>query len=243
MRLGLPIALVACLAHAAVARAQLPDPPRSPTDDEVARGRAAFVSGMAAAREREWELASERFLESYALSGSPVALFNAGTSLSSLGRHREATEALLRVVNEPSFDQAARDAITTALEEAGRHVAILSLHGVPVDEVSVRLDGRPLRRGGDAVLTMVLDPGHHVVVLEDEARRWEWRGDLAAGERVDRNAVLHATRDEHDDEDDSTVWIVLGVLAGLGVGALIAGLAVDAAVQLDPRSPFVIELP
>lgn len=240
--------------NARPAEAQLPAPPDAPSEADVARARDAFVRGMEHARAEAWDEATVEFLDSYRLSGSPVALLNAGTSLSALGRHRDATEALLRVLHEETFDERTRRGLERALRDSSRHVGILTLHGIPERGARWSVDGAP--RGPVEVhpLTVVLDPGpHRVTVQAPDRAPWVWDGRLAPAERIERNVVLDEQLDGATDPDgsggaggggdDVALWVVLGVGAGLLVAGVVSAFAIDAAVQLDPRSPFVVELP
>lgn len=230
------------------ASAQIPVPPDNPSEQEVAAGRDAFVRGMGHAREQQWAEASEAFLESYRLSGSPVALLNAGTSLRSVGRHRDAAEALLRVANEPGFDAPTRAALEAALEEASAQVGILTLHGLPGDGTRWLLDGSPQGTVRHQPLIVVLEPGAHRVIIEAPERLpWVWQGVIAAGERVQRDVVFETVEETETTEDegldDLTVGVLLGVAAAAVLGGIITAVALDAAAQLGPRTGFVIELP
>lgn len=243
------LALLTCLLSPAMASAQIPEPPEAPSEQDVATGREAFVRGMEHARTEAWAEASEAFLDSYRLSGSPVALLNAGTSLASVGRHRDATEALLRVVNEPGFDARTRAALESALEAASAEVGILTLHGLPDEGTRWLLDGTPQGPVRYQPLIVVLEPGDHRVVVEAPGRLpWVWQGVVTRGERVQRSVVFESLEDEAppsggDGPDEVLIGVLLGVAGAAILGGIVTAIAVNEAMQLDPRTSFVIELP
>ncbi len=247
MRVALATSVLLLAAASAPARAQIPEPPARPSDEDVAVAREAFLRGLEHARGEAWGPAAAEFLRSYRQSGSPVALLNAGTSLSRLGRHRDATEALLRVLDDPSFDEATREALRGELAEASRHVTILILHGLPGEGARWSLDGVDQGRTRRQPLTVVLDPGpHEVEVAVDGYAPWRWPGPARAGQRVERNVPLErALIDEPPgrEAEDPTPWILLAVGVLAAAAGLVLGLWLDANAQLGPRSPFVIELP
>ena len=247
MRRASPIglALVVLLSWVGGARAQLPEPPARPSAEDVARAREIFIRGVGHAEAEAWAPAARDFLQSYRLSGSPVALLNAGTSLARQGRHRDATEALLRVLHDPSFDDPTRDALERALQGSSAHVAIVTLHGLPDEGVRWALDrtdrGPPTRQP----LVIVLEPGaHHIAVTQPGLAPWVYEAPLQAGARVERNVVFAPEVETVEPGgDEAWPWILVGVLGALAVGGIVAAVALDAEAQLQPRSPFVIELP
>lgn len=240
--------LVALLAAPAAARAQLPDPPPAAPEDDVLRAREAFLRGMEFAGERRFEDARREFVHSYALSGSPVALFNLASTLRSLGRHREASEAFERLLADRGLEPSVRAQAEPMHAEVVQHVARLRLRG-ELDGATLRVDrepARPLR--GDAV-TVFVDPGAHDLGADRAgAAPWRWSGTLEAGTArellVDFEAVAAAGASTAGSPDPAAL-AAIGAAVGiaLAIAGVIVGVVLDAEAQLDPRTTLVLELP
>lgn len=228
--------------------AQLPDPPARPPEADVLAAREAFLRGMEFAGERRFEDARREFVHSYALSGSPVALFNLASTLQSLGRHREAGEAFERLLAIRDLPGPMRAQAQPMYAEVVTRVARLRLHG-ELDGATLRVDREPARPlEGDAV-TVVLDPGAHELTAERHEEAWRWSGTLEAGAMRDLLVNLTAAEDPGERPAgggvDDAVWIGIGAGAAalVVVAAIVVGVVLDAEAQLDPRTPLVLELP
>ena len=240
--------LAAACSLPSVACAQLPAPPVNPSDAEVLEAREAFVRGTQFGAEDRFEEARREFLHSYALSGSPVALFNLASSLRSLDLHREAAEAFIRLLANPDLDARIRSRAAPMYAQVVAHVTRLRLYG-QLDRATLRIDGGlPMPLAGQTH-TVVVDPGRHELVANRRASApWTWSGSTEPGTSLDLLVDLDpltssATGDEP--ETDDTPWIAAGVCtiaAALLVGVIV-GVVLDAEAQLGPRTPFVIELP
>jgi hypothetical protein len=241
MRPVTSLALALCLAafHPLCALADLPDPPRRPSDDDVARARERFVHGVALGEERRWEEALAEFTQSYALSGSPVALFNIASTLRELGRVREARDAFDRLLEDRELDAEARATAESMRADVAAHIAVVTIDRVPSglarvsanDELRVETDARPI--------DLELDPGQYSILVALDGRgEWRWTGRLRHGAQERVSADFPG-----DSGDDVLVWVLAGAGAAVAIGLAI-GLAVyDAEQQLDPRTEWVVRLP
>ncbi|MCA9610132.1 MAG: hypothetical protein KC619_31260 [Myxococcales bacterium] len=245
----LAILAVGLLGAPSMAFAQLPDPPASPPEADVLQAREAFLRGMEFAGERRFEDARREFVHSYALSGSPVALFNLASTLRSLGEHRQAGEAFERLLADPSLPSPVRSQAQPMYADVVTHVARLRLHG-ELEGATLRIDREPARPLSGGSVTVVVDPGAHDLAAERLDQAWRWSGTLEAGAARDLLVTLSAaTEVEHPDAaggNDDALWIGVGAGAGAVVVAIVAivvGVVVDGEAQLEPRTPLVLELP
>lgn len=232
----------------ASARAQLPDPPPNAPRADVLRAREAFLRGMEFAGEQRFEDARREFVHSYALSGSPVALFNLASTLRSLERHREAAEALERLLADAGLEASVRAQAEPMYAEVAARVGRLRLRGA-LDGATCRVDLEPPRRLEGEASTVIVEPGPHELVVERHgAEPFTWTGRVGAGEALDLRVELEPTSRERDRPaapDDSGLWVGVGVSLGavLVLVAIVVGVVLDAEAQLGPRTPFVLELP
>ncbi|HJL20046.1 MAG TPA: hypothetical protein RMH99_30555 [Sandaracinaceae bacterium LLY-WYZ-13_1] len=246
-RLVLTAALLAGSALVSRATAQtLPEPPVDPSPAEIARGRDAFVEGMAHARAERWARARTCFTRSYRLSGSPVALFNLASTLRSMGRYVAARDAFDRLLSNASIDVQTQRAAERMRAEVAARVARLQVRGVPPGPARVEVDGATRPAVRERPVALWLDPGAHAVAIALGARAWRWRGTLGEGGSRTIDAVFDAPEaadEPGEGPDDPTPWIVLGGAAGAVLALVIGAVVADAEAQLDPRSPHVLELP
>lgn len=241
MRALLVVALCAAALTPSGASAQLPDPPAAPSDADVSQARDRFVHGMELAQSEDWEPALAEFTRSYALSGSPVALFNAGSALRSLRRFVEARDAFDRLLGDPEIDEEMRTAAEEMRVHVTAQVASVTVDGVPSGEASVLAGGgeRPPTR--ERPIEVELDPGPQALTIRLPAHTpWSWRGSLEPGARLRLDAEL--VPEPSGGGGDALGWI-LGV-AGAVVAGVIIGLVVgDLEAQLDPRTALVVAVP
>lgn len=232
--------LFASFVFASSALAQLPEPPAHPSDADVAQARDRFVHGMALAQAQRWQAALDEFVRSYGLSGSPVALFNAGSALRELGRFRDARDAFDRLLADPELDDETRAAAERLRTEVAARVARLTVEDVPAGAARVAIDGEANESTEARPLELELDPGRHGVAVELAAyRTWRWEGTVEPGARLHLDAALEPVPSS---SFDPLPWI-LGAVGAVLV-AVIVGLAVaDAEAQLGPRTSMVITLP
>lgn len=240
------VALIAALLAAGptTAFAQLPDPPRGPSEDDVSQAREAFVRGMELAGERRFAQARREFVHSYSLSGSPVALFNLASTLQSLELPRDAAVAFERLLADPGLDATIRGRAEPMLAEVALAVARVRLHG-ELAGATLRLDGGPPRLLLRSPTVVVVDPGAHRLDAERAgAEPWHWDGRLSRGAALDLAVELAAARaPEPGGGVDPGVVVGIGVAAGVLIGVLVGSLVLDAEAQLAPRTPWVIVLP
>lgn len=221
------ILVLALLALAGSAHAQ--------TDPDGARE--AFAEGIEAAADARWERARERFAASYALEPKVAALYNLATALRALGRHREARDALDRVLTDPDAREDVRDSARTMRAEEQARIARLVLALDPA-AVRVRIDGRPRRDTGERPLGLEVDPGPRALDVEREGSRpYRWSGRLAPGEERRLEVAL---------QDDAPVRrVVKSPWLWVGVGAVLVTVVTVVVVaragrDLSPESPEVL---
>lgn len=229
--------IVLCSAPSA-AGAQLPDPPSAPTDEDVASARELFVLGVRHAERSRWEDALDAFVRSYAASGSPVALYNVGSTLRELERFREARDAFDRLLADPALDEETRLGAERLRTEVAAQVARVTIERVP--EGSARVVGdRDERETTERPIELELDPGPHDLTVElPSYSPWRWSGSLAPGAEI----VLDASLARAPSGDDPLPWI-LGAVGVAVAAALVAIVIADVDAQLDPRTSMVIALP
>ena len=228
-----------------LATAQLPVAPSSPTDADVSVARDEFVAGMDFARQERWGPALERFVRSYALSGSPVALFNLASTLRSLGRFREADEAFARLLRDPTLDDETRRNTAQMRAELAPQIGVIRVEGVPEGAARVVADGRSEGTRRSRPIEITLEPGTHVLSVELEERPpWRWSGEVRGGARLVLTADFRPIEAPLPNSEGIPLWPwLVGVGVVLVLSAVVIGVVADQAAQLGPRSPWVIELP
>lgn len=245
------VALLAALLVAGPGRAsaQLPEPAPSPSEHDISQARDAFVRGMGFANEGRFEAARREFVHSYSLSGSPVALFNLASTLTSLEQHRATVEAYERLLADPSLDPTIRSQAEGLLRQAAALVARIRLHG-ELGGAILSVDGGPARPLAQSPEVVLLDPGSHRLTARREGSDdWTWAGALSPGEALDLAVELFAPAEpaevtpEPQEGLDPYLALALAIAAGAVVAALVGGLVADAEAQLSPRTGLVFELP
>jgi len=219
-------------------------PPSDPTDAEMERARALYVEGGEQVAEGRWADALDAYEQSYRLSGIPAALFNAATTLRSMGRHRDARDLFRQLLELPDLDAQTRsDAEQRLREESGRVALILLVGLADAPDATVALDGRDLPGPPDDPLELETDPGEHAVaVLREGYAPWRRALTLEDGGRETLRVELEPL-DTEQVWESPILWTIVGVLL-VGGGVLTGVLLYDDA-QLDPRPGFdatVIEL-
>lgn len=211
----------------------------------MAVARDEFVAGMDFARQERWGPALERFVRSYALSGSPVALFNLASTLRSLGRFREADEAFDRLLRDSTLDEETRRNAERMRAAMAAQVGVIRVDGVPAGAARVIADGQALGTRRDRPIEVTVDPGAHVLSVElADQPPWRWSGEVRAGARVEVVAELEPREVAPPSEGaDPWPWLLAGGALALVVSVIVIAVAADEAAQLDPRSPWVIALP
>lgn len=237
MRMTPAVLLLALCAGPSAARAQLPDPPRAPSDEDVAHARELFVQGVGHAEQNAWDEALDAFVRSYAASGSPVALYNVASTLRELGRYRDARDAFDRLLAEPALDDETRMSATRLRTEVAARVARVTVERVPPGEARVR-SGAEVRETTERPIELELDPGPREIGVELPAHEpWRWSGSLAPGAVLVLDASLAPVG-----RDDPLPWI-LGAVGAVLAGVVLTIVVADVEAQLDPRTPLVIALP
>jgi hypothetical protein len=120
--------------------------------------------GLKAAKENNWEVARERFEQSYSLDPRPLTLFNLAVAQEHTSRLVEARESYATFLEQPAtgesepFRKLAREAIPT-LDKAIPTLRIRASGLAPSDAIEV--DGRTVA----IAEPLALDPGSHTIVV------------------------------------------------------------------------------
>jgi len=120
--------------------------------------------GLKAAKEKNWEVARERFEQSYALDPRPLTLFNLAVAQERTGRLVEARESHATFLEQPAtaetepFRKLAKEAISN-LDKAIPSLRIRA-PGLAADG-AVEIDGSPVT----IAEPIPLDPGSHTIVV------------------------------------------------------------------------------
>jgi hypothetical protein len=181
----------------------------SENDPRVERAREAFMLGAALARQGQWLDARAAFERSLRLRAHAVTLYNVGYCERALGRFTRARKSFLAALAYSADPQAGLPADLAAeaqgyLAEIERRsvratveladpAARLSIDGRPLELLGTS-GGRPLlvagtRDGGHAEVPrarrfdLLLDPGHHVFVLQSGGRESVLEREFMPGER------------------------------------------------------------
>ncbi len=242
------LVLAGALAVASVAHAQLPDPPPRPSERDVLEAREAFVRGTRLGAEERFEDARREFVHSYALSGSPVALFNLASTLRSLNLHREAAEAFLRLLARPDLDAGIRSRAAPMYVDVIARVTRLRLYG-ELDRATLRVDGGTPRPLSGQTQTVVVDPGPHELIADRQgSSSWSWSGTTVAGDSIDLLVDLEVLRsaptpDDDGGDDMALIAAIASVSAAVVLLGVVVAVVLDGEAQLSPRTGLVIELP
>jgi len=243
------LASLFCASAASLAEAQQPyrlaGPEGQPTEADIQRARDLFVSGTEDADLGRWADALGKFAEAYRLSGIGAALYNAATTLRSLGRYREARDAFDQLLEQHADDlddEMRLSARELRVEVAGR-VARLDVLDLPeAPDLRLRLDGARLTDDGSRPLSLETDPGRHALRVElPQHEPYLWEGSLGDGERQ----VVRVVLTEIEVETGATVRnAVLGTLAAALVvaGAIVAVVLLTGDEGLQPESDNVVRL-
>ena len=233
---------------------------RSPGD--IAQARQLFNQGLRLRDEGDTSGALEKLRAAHALGNTPITGLELGRTYVALGRLVQARETFLAVARiavlpqETARSTAARKDCEQLAEGLRGRIATLTLRivGVPLESVTVTIDGETLAREALAAPRLV-DPGTHDISVrsspgggssatnlelkEGEARDVELRIAPAAGAAAVSTAASPAVTDairEAPPAHPGQVQRVTGlVLAGAGVAALGAGgvFALVAKSQFD----------
>jgi hypothetical protein len=141
--------------------------------------------GLKAAQDKNWDVARERFEQSYALDPRPLTLFNLAVAQEHTGKLIAARESYATFLEQvaagenETFRKLARDAIPT-LDNAIPTLRVRATGLAAGDAIEV--DGQE----ADTAAPIVLDPGSHTVAVR--------RGGEAIAQRT--IALARAARDE-----------------------------------------------
>ncbi len=145
--------------------------------------------GMAAAQQKDWELAREKFAASYALDPRPLTLFNLAAAQEKSDRLVAARDSyrgfLEKSAREPKTDPW-RAIAKTRLASLDKEIPTLhvQISGFAAG-ITVELDGRALA-AAELAAPIAVDPGAHaVIVLRDGAAVVKRTIEIARGDRAE----------------------------------------------------------
>ncbi|AKF07743.1 hypothetical protein DB32_004892 [Sandaracinus amylolyticus] len=230
---------IATLAITPRAWAQDEDPER------MAMARSLFQEGVELARRESYEEATDRFRRAYAIRPAPAIAFNLASALVHRGLLVEGSEALQRVLRDPTTPAELRSSAEAQHADIARRLGRLTVRVEgDASDVRVRVGTRDLPSEAIGV-AVPFDPGSHEAVAirdgEDVARAQVEVGEGQAAEvvldvpaRAERveapRAALAVTPVETTEPsdrgggDDTWMWvgIVGGAVVAIGVGVTLA---------------------
>ncbi|MFK7991545.1 MAG: hypothetical protein AB8I08_36350 [Sandaracinaceae bacterium] len=243
------LALVGCCASTASAQSvyRVEAPAGTVSEEDFSAARDAFEAGTTYVDEGRWSDALSRFEESYRLSGFSGALFNVGTTLRSMGRHRDARDVFTQLLELDDLDEETRTTAQARLYEESGRLARLTLHGLETSQdAEVRLDGRSVDVARWDPVELELDAGDHgLVVMREGFQPFRELLTLADAERRRVNVELVAIATPAPivvttTETDDGVWAL--VIAAVSVAVIGAAIGISLFVyddqQLSPQPGF-----
>ena len=230
-------------ASAQEGRTVFPGPTADPDRDALAQARDLFLRGTTDAQAERWADALNAFSEAYRISGIAAALFNAATTLRSIGRYVDARDAFDQLLRDhPDLSEEMAASARDLRQELVGRVAILEVRDLPPDTATVRLDGTLREDDGARPLEVEVDAGRHALQIElPEFQPFLWEGAVRDGERREIRVVLEAL--PVIEPESNVLKIVLWTV----VGALVIGGAVTLGLVLredglSPESDSVVRL-
>lgn len=236
-----------CVASSAMAqereRVVFPGPTSDPSRDALSEARELFLRGTADAQAERWADALTAFSEAYRISGIAAALYNAATTLRSIGRYVDARDAFDQLLREhPDLSDDMASSARELRRELVARVAILEVRDLPEQTASVRIDGTLRDDDGSRPLELEVDSGRHALQIEiPEFHPFLWEGNVRDGERREIRVVLDPI--PVVEPGPNVVKIVLWTI----VGALVVGGAITLGLVLredglNPESESVVRL-
>lgn len=146
-----------------------------PTPEDRATARALAAEGYIALKNKDYELAVDRFQRAEALVHAPTLLVDLARSLVGLGRLVEAYENYQRVIREgtsPSAPVPWQKAYENAVKEAAElepRLAWITIDVYGHDSPTVKIDGKPIAAAALGV-RRAIDPGSRTIVVEAPGR-------------------------------------------------------------------------
>lgn len=143
-----------------------------PSETEMAAARRLFRSGLAHAREGDWEDAHADFQRSYDIAPVPTTLLNLAGAQVQLGRLVAGAESYRRFLSQADSGRAARyrEEAQRALEAVEQRVAsvVVGAHGIREGD-ALQVDGDDVSRSVMGV-PLPLDPGEHTIAVRRGGR-------------------------------------------------------------------------
>ncbi|MEM9073212.1 MAG: tetratricopeptide repeat protein [Myxococcota bacterium] len=225
-------------------RVVIPGPEGDPSDEDIGRARELFVQGTEDASGGRWADALRSFEEAYTLSGIGAALYNAATTLRSLGRYRDARDAFDQLLRDhPELSGEMAESAPQLRQEVAARVAILELRDVPAElNFQLQLNGASREVGPERPIEVETDAGRHSLRLE--APRFEpflWEGSVRDGERREIGVTLQEIVEPREGVNVRLV-VILTVVGVLVVGAAVTAGLLLREEGLNPESQAVWRL-
>lgn len=225
-------------------RVVFPGPTADPDRDALTQARDLFVRGSEDAQAERWADALNAFAEAYRISGIAAALFNAATTLRSVGRYVDARDAFDQLLRDhPDLSEDMRASAEELRRELVGRVAILEVRDLPQVTASVRLDGTLREDDGSRPLEVEVDGGRHALQIEvPEFLPFLWEGNVRDGERREIRVVLDPVPEVEPSGPNIgkiILWTVVGVLV-VGAGVTLGLLLREEG--LNPESDSVVRL-
>ncbi len=152
------------------------------TDEPRVCGRRAFDEGVKAFKEKDFDVAYERFTAAYAIQQHPIVVYNLALAEIETDRLLAALGHLDQLLSDPT---AGEDLVANGREETERALGLVGKINVDVagvEKIEVAIDGKPALPT-DGIYRV--DPGEYAVkVVGDGAVLIERRVKVARGERV-----------------------------------------------------------
>ena len=231
-------------------------PEGEPSAAALQEGKALYIAGNRAVEQGRWSDALNDFEKAYALSGVPAALYNVATTLRAIGRHVEARDAFIQLLEKhPKLDPEIKANAEKLLAEEKARIAQLIVQDLPSkkDDLKVYVDGSEASDVGARPLALEVDPGKHALrVEESKSKPFTWEGTFKDGEKksvpvklvpVDVAKPPPPPPPQQPEKSGSVFsspwfWVATGVVVvGAGVGAYFY----DRSKQLDPESSTVVK--
>lgn len=174
--------------------AALLGPALQATAQDIEAAQRAFLAAETAAGEERWADAERLFQEAFRLTGAMSAQVNAAVALRALGRYAEARDLLVSVLRRPEVEPAIRHQVEQLLGGIVPRIATIELVGLDArTRYTVRVDARRVDDSGERPLQVDVDPGSRTVEVGDH-QRWQWAGELGAGEMRRMRVMLGSPR-------------------------------------------------
>ncbi len=213
--------------------------PSPSTDRQL--GRPEFLLGVAAAEDERWGDAVTQFRASYALSGSPIALYNMALAFRALSSHRRARDAFCTLAQDARIADAdmREESRTLAASEAERVASLVLTAEQPDHGVNVTVEGDVIDLASSAPQEVELDADRRYELLFDAPGYQTSALELMLSQGERRETAIRLLPAYERLEESPALWAIIGGV--LLAGAVVAGVVGYFEAQLDatPGRPMV----